>query len=393
MSTWGLPALGRFDVRNGHGDVRELRRPRSKPYLACVIAVALGLATLLAGPTRAQGSSEAGSAIAASGKTIGLVLANIDWLFYKTQGGKEECPAGFRYSDRDNWEAEFPTQAARKKQLNRCGDFQNRGPNCENVWFTPEAIKDPLPFRGVTGKISYGVHLGAAAGNTCPHEEFTSPEGETGIDNQYYRFLGCGVYQRDNFPEKTMRVWIKQNSVLRWLLEIDGVNSKQGDGAVEVTLSRGKDPLIVDAAGKALPWQSQRIDENAPPESVYHLHGKMVNGVITTEPTDIMWVEWMAEPRLLIRGMTLRIHLTPTGAEVLRVGYIDVEQLWHGFSQYGSTMGTVVGASGPSTYAALHQLADGYKDPTTGACTALSSARKYEFVRAHVIHPSAEANP
>jgi hypothetical protein len=321
------------------------------------------------------------------------VLANIDWLFYKTKDGKEECPEGFLHNNRENWEAQFPTQATRQKHLDRCGDFQNRGPNCENVWFTPQAIKDPLPFRGVTGKISYGVHLGGGAGNTCPHEEFTSPEGETGIDNQYYRFLGCGVYQRDNFPEKTMRVWVRQNSILRLLLEIDGVDSRQGDSAVEVTLSRGKDPLIVDAAGKAVPWQSQRIDESAPPESVYHLHGRMVSGVITTEPADIMWVEWMAEARLLIRGMTLRIRLTPTGAEVLRVGYVDVEQLWQSYSRYASTTGTVFGASAPSAYAALHRLADGYKDPTTGACTALSSAREYEFVRAHLIHPSVEANP
>ena len=348
---------------------------------------------LLADSTRAQGSSEAGTATAASGKTIGLVLANIDWLLYKTKDGKEECPAGFLHNNRENWEAQFPTQAARQKHLDRCGDFQNRGPNCENVWFSPQAIKDPLPFRGVTGKISYGVHLGGGADTTCPHEEFTSPEGETGIDNQYYRFLGCGVYQRDNFPEKTMRVWVRQNSILRLLLEIDGVDSKRGDSAVEVTLSRGKDALIVDAAGKAVPWQSQRIDENAPPESVYHLHGRMVSGMITTEPADIMWVEWMAEARLLIRGMTLRIRLTPTGAEVLRVGYVDVEQLWQSYSRYASTTGTVFGASAPSAYAALHRLADGYKDPTTGACTALSSAREYEFVRAHVIHPTVETNP
>ena len=37
--------------------------------------------------------------------------------------------------------------------------------------------------------------------------------------------------------------------------------------------------------------------------------------------------------------------------------------------------------------AALHRLADGYKDPKTGACTALSSALHIEFARANLIHP------
>jgi hypothetical protein len=53
-------------------------------------------------------------------------------------------------------------------------------------------------------------------------------------------------------------------------------------------------------------------------------------------------------------------------------------------------LGTVLGASGPAAYRALKRLADGYKDPKTGVCTALSSARKFEFVRAFIEHRERE---
>jgi hypothetical protein len=41
----------------------------------------------------------------------------------------------------------------------------------------------------------------------------------------------------------------------------------------------------------------------------------------------------------------------------------------------------------PATYDAAHRLADGYPDPKTGECTALSSAYNFDAVAAFAIHP------
>ena len=41
----------------------------------------------------------------------------------------------------------------------------------------------------------------------------------------------------------------------------------------------------------------------------------------------------------------------------------------------------------PALYEAVHKLADGYPDPKTGQCTAISSAYFIEAVAAFVIHP------
>jgi hypothetical protein len=328
-----------------------------------------------------------------NGHTIGLVLANFDWMM---PDEKAECPDGAVHTNRENWEAQFPTQAARQAHLNRCGDVRNRGPNCENVWLNPTAIEDALPFREPKSKAAYGINLdgthdGATTGSTCAHEKFIDPAGELGIDNQYYRFLGCHIPLLSGIDEERRRRLLSLIPLYRLLLEIKGATGARGDNAVEVNVYRSKDPLIVDVAGKAVPWQSQRVA--GPP--IYRLRGRIIDGVLRTAPEDVMWDGELTvvDRRVLIRGMTLRLALTPTGAEGVRAGYLDVEQLWQSYSHMMTYFGGLIGASGPAAYAELHRLADGYKDPQTGACTALSSARKYEFVRAYVVHPAQETAP
>jgi hypothetical protein len=86
--------------------------------------------------------------------------------------------------------------------------------------------------------------------------------------------------------------------------------------------------------------------------------------------------------------MRLRLKLTATDAHGLMAGYDDLAQFWEIYR--GNTGGLYkgYGASGPTVFKALHELADGYKDPHTGRCTAISSAEKFEFVRAYLVHPS-----
>jgi hypothetical protein len=43
----------------------------------------------------------------------------------------------------------------------------------------------------------------------------------------------------------------------------------------------------------------------------------------------------------------------------------------------------------PALFRAAHELADGYPDAKTGACTAISSAFRMDALPAFVIHPGA----
>jgi hypothetical protein len=344
--------------------------------------------------TEVTASSAHAQTAQSTGKTLGYVLASYDYLNYQTQGAKEECPRGFTPNNREEWEAQFPTQAERSAHLGRCLGINNRGPNCENVWHAPQIVQDPLPYRTVEGKKGYGANLdgttdGAATVTTCKHEKFVSPEGETGIDNQYYRFIGCERFVQGgqhHAPANAKKRTI-QYQINRILLELTGVDDERNDPDVALAIYRGKDQLMVDAMENAVPFQSQRIDEDIPPIRV---KAKIVDGVLTTEPTDVIWEGVLHERRLLLRGMSLRLKLDGVKAEGLRLGYVDIDRLWLSYSRIGKWGGNIYGGSGPAAYKAMRELADGYKDPKTGQCTALSSARKYEFVRSYVIHPRSE---
>lgn len=330
-------------------------------------------------------------------QTLGYVMSSYVYSFHFSKNGREECPSGFVHSNRENWEKQFPTQAQRVAHLERCGSLVNRGPECENVWVNPMAARDSLPFRAVQGQKSYGLNLdgntdGAATENTCAHENFVSPDGEPGIDNQYYRFIGCEkfVHGGQHHADENAKIRMSQYQTNRVLLELSSVNDAQNDDSVVVTIYRGEDSLVVDSTQSAVAWQSQRIDQTIPP---VRLTGRIVDGELITDPADVYWEGIAFERRMLIRGMSLRLKLHDVGAAGWRVGYVDADQLWQSYSNTARWGGNIYGASAPAAYEALYKLADGFKDPQTGKCTALSSARKYEFVRAYLIHPSAEGQP
>lgn len=355
-----------------------------------MLALCCGLAACDLPGHAAEGDVSSGS------KTIGLVLSGYDHLFYVTEDGKEECPDGLVHSSKENWSEQFPTRAARKAQFDKCGGIDNRGPDCENVLVAPESVRDPLPYREVKGAKSYGSNLdgtedGRETATTCKHQKFVHPDGTKGIDNQYYRLLGCqkilhpgGVLAADA-AEQYRKLIISFSRGRRILLEIQEVDDEQGDERVEVVIYRGKDTLAVDAEGDAVPWQTQRVDEDTPPQ---HLRGRIVNGELITEPADVTSnvVSFFGQRPILVRGARFRLRLTETRAEGVRTGYVDAASWWR-MRRATDLTGSFTGDSPPALYEALHRLADGYKDLETGACTALSSATKLEFVRAYVRHP------
>src|SRR5207253_1629185 len=109
------------------------------------------------------------------------------------------------------------------------------------------------------------------------------------------------------------------------------------DGDVEVTSYRGLDFLLRDANAGIMPGGSQRIDLKRGAKYIFHLHGKITNGVLTTEPADFVF-PWETTPGThidanptvqVIYGMRLRLKLTAEGAEGLMGGYVDLDN-WYG---------------------------------------------------------------
>jgi hypothetical protein len=95
-----------------------------------------------------------------------------------------------------------------------------------------------------------------------------------------------------------------------------------------------------------------------------------------------------AEAERLFRGMRLKLSLSNDGAEGLLTGYEDVNEWWRGIrNSYVEVVDTDGLWSPPSTYEGVHRLADGYPDPKTGQCTAISAVYKVTAVRAFLVQP------
>ena len=337
------------------------------------------------------------SASPASAETIGLVMSQFHLAGPFTTDGKQECPQGLNSDNRDNFRAQFKTPEEQRDVLRKYGSTQMhyRGPNGESDTYSPEVIQDLIPHPEGQGTASIGVNLdgtqdGRATDKTCKHAKFTSPTGEA-VDNQLFRALGCVKAMRpQGLYDQFVNMEIPQLVVNRWLIEITGVDDRVNDDHVELTIAHGLDDLVPDGNGGFVGGRSQRIDE-ASASYVQHTTGRIVNGVLFTEP--------MRELRITTSGIIeygerrfsdarFQLKLTATGATGFLAAYNDVQRFYRLHAKSLGLHGVAATVSMPSIYHSLVRNADGYKDPATGQCTAISGTYSIEFVNANVVRQS-----
>jgi hypothetical protein len=314
-------------------------------------------------------------------RTIGYVMTNKVWAVYQTADGKAECPDGLNDGPREQFKLLFPDDG-KKRSLAETALAREA-----EVWFPSE--QEPLPFHDAVGKIGVGLNLD---GKTGPND-FTSPDGETGIDNQMYRAIGCipGYRGPDGAIRHFENEYMQQQNFNRILLEITDVDDLSNDDDVTVTTYRGIDELLTAATGKEfIAGGTQRVDEKWGRGYVQHFKGKIANGVLTTDTADVKFpgaVAFNVNPDQTIKAARFRLRLMPGSAEGMIGGYVDVEDWHQRFTRAWSTHHASYGqVSVPSLYRALKRLADAYPDPTTGKNTAVSAAAQVKFVQAFLLH-------
>ncbi len=180
------------------------------------------------------------------------------------------------------------------------------------TWLTsPEP--DGFVFKEIVGPTSYGLNLDGKVGAN----DFTSPTGEKGIDNQLYRALGCVIGFRG--PDGVEYIFenkaIAQSRYNRTMIEITGVDSLVNDDDVKVTIYRGLDRLLTDATGnKVMPGGSQRVDEplgqEADPDDSRQDQGRRAHHA-AGEADDHPWMNLGVPTFQLIRDMRFQLKLTP----------------------------------------------------------------------------------
>jgi hypothetical protein len=376
---------------------RNGARRRGAGRLAGRLA-ALAACVLMAGP--------AVQAAPRTPKTLGFVVTTWFTSIYESKFF-DECPQGFSPGyDEIWWRGLSKAERARLtdnglvSRLDRFFIAVRRGDHGEDVCLNPTSTKAP-PLYVVEGKTSYGMNLdgtltGEATAKSCKHQKFETPDGKPGIDNQMYRLLGClyGFHTFGQF-EVNANENRKSNGNGMTLIEVTGVDDPKNDDDVTVTFYRSIDQYTLDGTGKFVPFASYRIDApDGKPRYGDSVKGKIVDGEIITEPGDVHVPFYgnYTYMNYLIRDLRLKLKIAPDGASAkgMVAGYADVNQFLYYITSIGPIHSTGQ-VDCPALYVAAHELADGYPDPKTGACTGLSAAYDVQAVAAYVVHPDARA--
>jgi hypothetical protein len=337
-----------------------------------------------------------------TGSTLGFVITTWHNAIYESRF-IDECPTGLARGNHYYWwtstspeERAALTEDGLKDRVGRIGLMLNRGANGENICLDPTSIEFP-PLRTVQGKISYGMNLdgnvdGSPTENSCRHDNFVSPDGEPGIDNQFYRVAGCiHAYRSIGYFHANPNESRKIQSLAIILMEVTGVDDPRNDDDVEVTYYRSIDAYALDSTSQFVPYGSYRIDTfEGKPRYGDTVPGRIVDGVLTTDAKDVMLPYFgnYTYQQMRIRDMRMKLNIGEEGetSSGMLAGYYDIELMYHQVMGIGGVQANAF-MSCPGLFEAAHQYADGYPDPETGKCTALSAAWNIQAVPAYIIYP------
>ena len=304
---------------------------------------------------------------------IGFVLTSFHWTVYSTEQ-KTECPKGFNDGPREQYAILFPKDGTKRNLVDTALAR-------EAATWAPSLEPEQLVFLDPETTIAPGLNLdGKNDAN-----DFTSPNGETGIDNNFYRVIGCimdyrpggSLYGFNNF-------FMREKNYQRTLFEVSNVDSLINDDDVTVTTYRALDPLSTDATGtEYVPYGTQRVDSRFGKQFITSFHGKIVNGVLITDPAEVrLPYNYAFQDRgfILMHGSVLKVKLTNEQASGYWGGFIDVETFYRSLIGALGTHTLSYGRqSAPSMYRAMHKFADGIPDPTTGKNRGISGSIDVTF--------------
>ena len=317
----------------------------------------------------------------------------------------DECPEGPTPGNWEIWESTISAEERRsypERLITQVRHVNYRGPNGEDVCAEPTSVQDP-PLKIVEGKYAFGLNLdgnvdGDATSKTCAHGNFTGLNGESGIDNQMYRLFGCvDAWRSYGHIENNANGHRLSSGLGMILIEITDIDDVQNDDDVTVSFYRGTGSFYLDSQGGVLPYASYEIDhEGGVPRYGDTVTGRIVEGVLKTDSADVHLPHYgnYQYLRQLIRDMQLHMPLTPGDDRTTGMvyGYYGVDQIYSYIRGMLTSFPNRHKFSCPALYVAAHDLADGHPDPKTGECTTLSSAFRFEAVRAFVNHPDAESS-
>ncbi len=263
-----------------------------------------------------------------------------------------------------------------------------RGKDRANVYVNPMSTPDP-GLVGVTGTIAEGLDLD---GN--PKTGFISPEGEKGIDNNFYKTVGCWKTYRG--PRRLSSGALQFNDSMRngaWttLIVVAGKgDDPMNDKDVSVGFYVSDDKMVKDGNGNIARDYTFSIKPHARYEAIFPARAK--NGVITSTKA----VSGVLREPAYWRDLELeraQIKLTMKADGSLS-GYVGGYRPWeHVYKGWVNARGPVIEALTwvqlPGVYYALRRNADYSPNGAKGEKTHISYALRVDALPAFVMSPDA----
>lgn len=263
-----------------------------------------------------------------------------------------------------------------------------RGKDRANVYVSPTSTPDP-GLVGVSGTIAEGIDLDGNKKNG-----FTSPDGERGIDNNFYKTLGCWKTYRG--PRRLSSGALQFNDSMRngaWTTVI--VVAGEGDDPmndehVTVGFYVSSDKMVKDGNGNIARDYTFSIKPHARYEAIFPARAK--GGVITsTKPVSGVLREPGYWPDLELERAQINLKIQPDGA---LTGYVGGYRPWqHVYRGWVNARGPVIEALTwvqlPGVYYALRRNADFSPSGAKGEKTHISYAMRVDAVPAFVMTPEA----
>lgn len=350
----------------------------------------------------------------------GFVVTEIAYALGPDAKDSGACPAGLTAGVRGLLEAYAKTPAGQRRDGETNDAYEQRAnmavntkPNGENICLHPEGSALDPGWRMVSGrevKVD-GIDLDGQdsapgkrpAAGTCRHQDFLGMQGQRGIDNQWYRVVGCTTGFQSTGQANG---WQTEMYTGSWgiLVSLKGVDDTRNDPDVEVGIFANADPIQLSSARAALPFATYAVSQD--PRYRSKTRGRIVDGVLTIDPVDVRFhnvVNSMTDDRVL-RDARLKLTFTADGGmEGYLAGYTPVDDMYN--VQFGARvsrnakgelanerlrLGTSVGRAGAlghscnGAWHALHEAADGHPD-ASGHCTSISTQYRIRIAPAFVV--------
>jgi hypothetical protein len=263
-----------------------------------------------------------------------------------------------------------------------------RGKDRANVYTNPTSTPDP-GLVGVSGTIAEGLNLDGDV-----KTGFTSPSGEKGIDNNFYKALGCWKTYRG--PPRLSSGALTFNDSMRngsWttVIVVSGKGADpMNDGNVKVGFYVSDDKMVKDGNGNIARDYSFRIKPHPKYEGI--LPARSVNGrIISARPADIMLRNPAYDRDLELLRARIDLTIQPDGALKGYVGgYRPWEPIYRGWvNARGPVIEALTWVQLPAVYYALKRNADYSPKGSKGAKTHISYALRVSAIPAYVLTPDA----